>query len=349
MACTTDSVCPTCNARNPFTPDVGPAPDALWDANWMNVYTYRAWRDNLLQLALTRFEWINVPKELDPRYIELTLLYQGWGAFFEPTPGRLAFCQATQVDNLDMYFNPRQIQLIPANGQDSILGAPWRRECQTRVVPQPDGMLKVVEQDAVACFDNMLRAPLIYQIEVAARRLARLDRAADVNVNAQLTPWIGVAKEEAKNDLERYMNQVVGCESVILEDEGFATDVTAAVLPTGAPFVADQLLSLQDRRFNRVCTVLGIDNAFSQKKEREVAGEMDANDEQIYLSRETALRCRQKACEEANALFHTDMQVRFSTRLLDTGGVDFSDEEVKRWDTPKSQALDSTPQAPTEG
>lgn len=314
-----------------------PSPDSLWQADWMNTLSYRSWRDTLLQLALTRFEWINVPRELDPRYIEYTLLFNGWGAFFEPTPGRLGFCQATQVDNLDMYFNPRRIQLVPANGQNVYLGAPWFRECQERVEAEPDGSLRVVEQDAVACFDNTLRVPLLYKIELAAKRLARLDRAADVNVNAQLTPWVGVAKEEAKLDLERYMNQVIGCESVVLTDEGFGTDVTATVLPTAAPFVADSLLNLQDRRFNRVCTDLGIDNAFSQKKEREVAGEMDANDEQIYLMRETALRCRQKACEEANALFHTDMQVRFATRLNDNGGVDFSDEEVTRWNDPELQ------------
>lgn len=319
------------DSSNAFLPDF-PAPDALWDADWMNVLSYRAWRDTLLQLALTRFEWVNVPRELDPRYIEMTLLYQGWGCFFEPTPGRLAFCQATQVDNLDMYFNPRQVQLVPANGQCTSLGAPWQRECQQRVTTAQDGTLTVVEQDAVACFDSMLRTPLVYQIELAARRLARIDRLADVNVNAQATPWVGVAKEEAKQDLERYMNQVVGCESVVLTDESFATDVTATAVPTTAPFVADSLLNVQDRRFNRVCTSLGIDNAFSQKKEREVAGEMDANDEQIYTMREAALRCRQKACEEANMLFGTQMQVRFATRLASTGGVDFTDEEVETWD-----------------
>lgn len=319
-----------CDSSNQFAPQ-SPQPDALWDADWMNTLSYRAWRDTLMQLALTRFEWVNVPREIDPRYIELTLVTQGWGAFFEVSPGVLAFCQATQVDNLDMYFDPQAIELIPGNGQCAALGAPWRRECKTRVVPDASGGLEIVEQNAVACFDNMYRTPLIYQIELAARRLARIDRAVDVNVNAQLTPWVGVAKEEAKLDLERYMNQVIGCESVVLTDEGFATDVTATVLPTGAPFVADSLLNVQDRRFNRVCTMLGVDNAFSQKKEREVAGEMDANDEQIYMMRESSLRCRQKACEEANALFHTNMQVRFATRLTDDGQVDFSDEEVNGW------------------
>ena len=79
---------------------------------------------------------------------------------------------------------------------------------------------------------------------------------------------------------------------------------------------------------NRFLTLLGIDNAFSLKKEREIAGEMDANNEQIYIAREAALRCRQKACEECNALFGTNIQVRFATRLNVAGGVDFSDEVV---------------------
>lgn len=310
---------------NEFAPTLQTS-ERLWDADIMNTYSYMDWRDFLLNLAMTRFEWINVPDTIDPRYIEWVLLTQGWGCFFESSPGYLTFCQATQVDNLDMYFNPQTVQMVPANGNS--LGSPWTRECQERVTPTSDGGLRIVEKSAVACFDSMLRAPLMYRIELAARRLAKIDRVIDVNVCAQMTPWVGVAKEEARLDLERYMNQIIGAESVVLTDEGFATDVTATTIPTTSPFVADSLQNCQDRLLNRRLTMLGIDNAFSQKKEREVASEMDANNEQIYITRETALRCRQKACKEVNELFHTNMDVRFATKLNDEGGVDFGDEVI---------------------
>lgn len=301
--------------------------DRVWDADWMNSLTEQDWRSYLMNLAVTRFEWVNCPDELDSRFIELTLLTYGWGCFFEPMPGYLAFCPATQDNNLDMYYNPRQVRLVPPNGEGLGNETTWTRWCKRSVTTNEDGTLTVVEPDAAECFDNLMREPLMYKIEIAAKRLARIDRAVDVNVNAQLTPWVGVAKETAKNDLERYMNQVLGFESVVLTDEAFASNVTAQVIPTTAPFVADDLMNLADRRVNRIMTQLGIDNAFSQKKEREVAGEMNANNEQIYIARETALRCRQRACKKCNELFGTEMQVRFATRL-DEGGVDFSDEVV---------------------
>ena len=301
--------------------------ERVWDADWMNSLTEQDWRSYLMNIAVTRFEWVNCPEELDSRFIELTLLTYGWGCFFEPMPGYLAFCPATQDNNLDMYFNPRKVRLVPQNGDGFGNETSWVRYCRRSVEPDADGSLTVIEPDAVECFDNLMREPMTYKIELAAKRLARIERAIDVNVNAQLTPWVGVAKETARLDLERYMNQVLGMESVVLTDESFANNVTASVLPTTAPFVADDLMNLSDRRVNRMMTELGIDNAFSQKKEREVAGEMNANNEQIYVAREAMLRCRQKACKRCNDLFGTDMQVRFATRLNE-GGVDFSDEVV---------------------
>jgi len=326
----TPNICPTGNMFLPgqqvqnLNPVTG---ERVYDADWMNTLTEQDWRSYLLNLAITRFEWVNCPDELDPRFIELCLTFYGWGCFFEPMHGYLAFCPATQDNNLDMYYNPRKVQLIPANGQGLDGCSKWERYCK-RSVESDSGDLVIHEQDAVACFDNMLREPMLYKIECAAKRLSRIERAIDVNVNAQLTPWIGVAKETAKCDLEKYMNQVLGFESCVLTDESFANNVTAEVLPTTAPFLADDLMNLGDRRINRVLTQLGIDNAFSQKKEREVAGEMDANNEQIYIARETALRCRQKAAKKCNELFGTDIQVRFATRLNESGGVDFADEVV---------------------
>ena len=327
-----------CHQPSPFMPGMPDRPglqcqpnltgEMVWDADWVNSLTVQDWRSYLLGLAITRFEWVNCPEELDPRFIELCLTTYGWGCFFEPMAGYLAFCPATQDNNLDMYYNPRKVRLVPANGEGLHDASSWERYCKRSVGQDEHGNLSIHEQDAVACFDNMLREPLVYKIELAAMRLARIYRAADVNVNAQLTPWVGVAKETAKLDLERYMNQVLGMESVVLTDEAFASNVTAQTIPTTAPFVADDLLNLGDRHVNRILTQLGIDNAFSQKKEREVAGEMNANNEQIYVAREQALRCRQAAARKCNELFGTDIQVRFASRRNASGGIDFSDEEV---------------------
>lgn len=327
-----------CPQPNPFMPGMHSQPglqcrtgatgERVWDADWVNSLTVQDWRSYLLGLAITRFEWVNCPEELDPRFIELCLTTYGWGCFFEPMAGYLAFCPATQDNNLDMYYNPRKVRLVPANGEGLNDASSWERYCKRSVCQDEVGNLVIHEQDAVACFDNMLREPLVYKIELAAMRLSRIYRAADVNVNAQLTPWVGVAKETAKLDLERYMNQVLGMESVVLTDEAFASNVTAQTIPTTAPFVADDLLNLGDRHINRILTQLGIDNAFSQKKEREVAGEMNANNEQIYVAREQALRCRQAAARKCNELFGTDLQVRFASRRNASGGIDFSDEEV---------------------
>jgi len=66
------------------------------------------------------------------------------------------------------------------------------------------------------------------------------------------------------------------------------------------PDSLEKLHILRTRKWNECMTLLGIDNANQDKKERLVASEVDANDGQIQSSAGVALNARQHAAEEIN-------------------------------------------------
>ena len=61
---------------------------------------------------------------------------------------------------------------------------------------------------------------------------------------------------------------------------------------------------------NEVFTDLGINNANMDKRERMVANEVEANNEQVKASEDVMLKAREQACKEINRIFGTNISVR---------------------------------------
>jgi metal-dependent amidase/aminoacylase/carboxypeptidase family protein len=107
--------------------------------------------------------------------------------------------------------------------------------------------------------------------------------------------------------------QYEGHEPVIYGNKsGFDKDAIQ-VLKTDAPYVADKIMQYKHDLWNEVMSFLGVGNAKQDKKERLVAAEVSANDEQIEMAREIMLKARQDACEKINKMFGTNISVKFKT------------------------------------
>ena len=48
-----------------------------------NNGTYGFYLERLTELAISMFEWKNLPKEIDPRFLELTLFQDGQAVWFK--------------------------------------------------------------------------------------------------------------------------------------------------------------------------------------------------------------------------------------------------------------------------
>lgn len=249
------------------------------------------WQNYLSNLAISAFEWENMPAGIDSRALEYILLNFGMGAMFAEDGGML-FAQAMAADNINMFYNPNAITLVSPAGQT------WRRHCNYYTV---DG--EVHQRDAVMCFDNMMRTPLTVFIRNYAKRLAQIDRTIDVNIGAQATPWIITGPEEAKSTKKNIVRKLANHDQFISVNSSMGDIVQYEVLNTQAPYVADRLQDLKKRILDEAVTFFGADNANTDKRERVNTQEVLSNNEQIMLMRYSRLKCRKEFARYVNTVF----------------------------------------------
>lgn len=251
-----------------------------------NKLAYRRYVDRLTELAISMFEWKNLPATVDERFMELTLFGAGMCVFFEDEDlGYLAL--KTMIGGpLNVYQIPITRKAYASNGYNRQLD----------------------ESNSVIIFNNMIHTNSILEIEEFSKRLWELDRAIDVNAKAQKTPILISCEEQQRLTLKNLYMQYDGNVPVIYGDKNLNPN-SLKVLTTGAPYVADRLYMLKTQIWNEALTYLGISNLNFQKKERLISDEVTRNMGGTIASRYSRLNARKQACEQINKMFGLDIDV----------------------------------------
>ena len=61
--------------------------EVYWGTADYNARLLSAYQDQIYQLALTRYQWVGLPKTVDPLYLERVLLFRGWATIAHPIKG----------------------------------------------------------------------------------------------------------------------------------------------------------------------------------------------------------------------------------------------------------------------
>ena len=252
----------------------------FWESARMNNGTYRQYYNRLVELAISMFEWKNLPDTVDPRFLELTLFTDGQAVFFKDEElGYLALQNAMNGD-FDVYRIPVNRRAFAVNG--------YQR--------------KLTNKDSVIVYNNYLHTNSQLDADMFARRLYNLDRAIDVNANAQKTPVLIKCSQEERLTLLNVFKQWDGNEPLIMGDKGLNTNAIT-VLKIDAPYVCDKLYQLKTQIWNEALTYMGISNINVQKKERLITDEVTRNQGGTIASRYSRLNARRDACKKINAMF----------------------------------------------
>ena len=272
----------------------------------INDITYMQYYNRLTELAISMFEWNNLPATVDVRYMELHLFQNGCVVYFNDDV----------MGNLCLDCLPR--------GDFDVYGNPVLRRAYSSY---NNYQIDLNENDSVIIWNNYLRNNSVVDVKMYAKRLYLLDRIIDVNANAQKTPVLVQGTEKQRLTLLNLYKEFDGNAPFIFGDKNLDLNVLKC-LNTGAPYVADKVYQLKTQIWNEALTYLGISNINIQKKERLITDEVTRNQGGTIASRYSRLQARREAVEKINAMFGTNIEVNYRENFLDIK-TDMDDDTVK--------------------
>lgn len=283
----------------------------FWESALLNNRTYLQYYNRLTELAVSMFKWENLPKTIDPRFLEMCLFSDGMAIFFEDEVLGYLGLQCMIGGKLNVYRIPMDRTAYATNGYQRHLD----------------------ETNSVIIFNNYLHTNSMLDVEMFSRRLYNLDRAIDVNANAQKTPVLIQCDESQRLTMKNLYKQFDGNEPFIFGTKGL--DVAGLkVLKTDAPYVADKLYDLKTKIWNEALTYLGIANVDITKRERLIKDEVLRQQGGTVSSRYSRLEARREACEQINEMFGLDIWVDYredyqDTETKDDESIDIEEEGVE--------------------
>ena len=271
--------------------------DPFYETLKNNRLDYMLYYNRLYELAISMFEWVNLPEEIDERFLEMTLFADGQSIFFYEEGIGYCALQVAAGGKLDLYRIPVIRNAYASNG--------FRRELN--------------KDNSVLIWNNMLHTNSMLPIIDFSQKLWDLDRATIVNAKAQKTPVLITCDEKQRLTMKNVYMKYDGNEPVIYGYKGIDKDAMQ-VLRTDAPFVAGDLYQLKMQIWNEALTYLGISNNNTQKKERMITDEVVRNMGGTIASRYSRLSPRKKACKLINKMFGLNIDVRFREDFREMDG-----------------------------
>ena len=276
--------------------------DALFDTVRYNTF----YRDRLTDIALSCVKWNDLPEEIDKRFLEWCLFYDGMAIFFkDEVIDKFVCIQVMPSGNFNMYRVPTDRTAYAVNGyQNSELN----------------------ESNSVIIYNNLIRKPSASDIEIYAQKLTNIDLTINVNVNAQKTPVAIVCDETQKLTFENLYQQYAGNMPFVFGDKTLNLD-NIKVLNTKADYKAEDLNKLKTDTWNEALTYLGVSNVQYQKKERINSEEINRSMGGAFASRRSRLKARQNAVDEINRLFGLNISVEFEDEVDKEQNLSYNNEE----------------------
>lgn len=273
--------------------------------NVLNDATFDFYLRCFKKLCLSMFEWENLPKGMDARFLEEVLYYNGIATLLKDETFGFINTASTPSGNLNIYGLPTSINCF-SYGFSTI------RKLYTGLADE-----KARKSDCILVLNCQDKESTFSSMELFAYRMYKAERSSDININATKSPIVIMATDKTKLSMINAYSQYDGNQPVIVGKKGQfdLNDITS--IDTRAEFIADKLQEYKKGIWNELLTFLGINN-LNEKKERMVTDETNQNNEVINLNLQSFLIPRKKACEQFNELFGENISVRVRSDLQNT-------------------------------
>lgn len=258
-----------------------------------NTYLQRYFRKYLLQKAISVFKW-KLPTEWDEDYFKYVLYGIGYIAVLE-TRSFGVICQGGALGGYNLYYKPSYIMITN----------PLLKETITANINIDCAIIKL-QPDYSSIMDI---------VGYYADQLALSAEALGMNmVNVKTGVVFGAKDKTQAQSFKKMFDKMQDGDPAVFIDKQLLDD---AGKPNWYPFVqnmkeqyiADSILSDMRKIEAMFDTDVGIPNANTDKKERLVTDEINANNVETATRCELWLDSIRKGIEKANAMFNLSLSV----------------------------------------
>lgn len=256
-----------------------------------NKQAYMTYYAQLLEIAISRFKWLNLPDTVDARFLELVLNTKGFALFFKDEEIGYLGMNTTIGGRLSNYNIPINRQAFASNGYKA-----------NRTI-----------KDSVIIWNNLIHTNGQLKLLEFSKDLYNLECIIRTNANAQKTPLMILCDERTRLTMENLYQKYQGNAPFIFGSSR-NTDLSVTsiqAMNTQAPYLADKLYQLKTNIWNEALTFLGIPNVSVTKKERMVTDEVNRMQGGVFASRYSVLEARRQACDEINKMFGLNVSVEW--------------------------------------
>ena len=282
------------------------------DSMIVNDATYIDYLNRFRRIALSMFEWVNLPKSMDARYLEQCLYYTGQASLLYDKKYGYINTKTCGDGYVNIYGLPTRFKCFSYDYQTS-------RKLYTGINPLLTEAQKENQKnyECILVMNNWDRTPTAGSMELFAWRLYLAQRTCDVNISGQRFPVMIVGDEKQRLMLENLYNQYNGNQPFIFGNKNQLTDDMLKAIKTDSPYIADKVTEYKKEIWNEALTYLGINNISVQKKERLTESESNENNELVNLNLQSMLAPRLEACRQFNEKFGltgTDKEISVRVR-----------------------------------
>ena len=260
------------------------------------TYNVEFYKNYLLTKAMSVFEW-DVPEHWSLDYLKNQIYVRG-GVCVINTNRFGVIPQAFTPSGYDIYHEPNTAYMASPILGEHILEI--GRQCE---------IIKL-KRDWCGIMDI---------VENYAELLAECDKSIGVNlINTKVAFAFGVnTKAEAEKMKKIYDQITAGNPAVFYKDGGEKWDYFSQNLKQS--YLVQDLLIAKKSIMDEFNTLVGIPNANSEKRERLVKDEVNANNAETFSLAEEWLEELKIGCEKVNKMFGLDISVDFRKGVKENG------------------------------
>jgi hypothetical protein len=247
------------------------------------------------ELAMNRFQWTGFPDYVDLRFIELTLhqyglvvVFKDTGTTIRPGTDRIFALRGTPTGQRTITDNPVSFTLTGPGMNQRFQG------------------VQLSSRLCVPIWSNYFRQTDWDIISIYSRKLAKIDRTIDINMDSARRTKVLVYDENTRLTAENLNRQINEGQPTVRVKYDIGSMMQALDLGV-EPKSLETLSVLRARIWSEAMGLLGINNANQDKKERLVESEVDANVDQVENMRRVNLNARQYACMQMQKMFPEEL------------------------------------------